>query len=1317
MERFQIPPPPKFDFTRPEEWSKWIKRFERFRIASGLELQAEENQVNTLIYTMGDEAEDIITSLQLTEEEASQYNTVKNKLDAHFVVRRNVIFERAKFNQRQQEQGETVDSFITSLHCLSEHCGYGLLHDEMVRDRLVVGLRDKKLSEQLQLDSALTLEKAVTRARQSEQVKNQQDLLKSNFKSAATDVDSIQMKFQPATGRGRQQKKTNDRSGYHTQLGSQRRCMWCGRTPAHSKHQCPARDVACNVCQKKGHYGKVCRSGAVNEVSTTGSDEEEVAFLGTVSSDGEPWLITLKVNEDTAVFKIDTGADVTVLSEEIFHKGQFPQLESTKKVLQGPGRTPITVRGKFSVSIGTENKSTTQEVYVVPDLKCNLLGRPAIQALGLVARVDAVALDSRERVKEQFPKLFKGLGKMEGDYKIELRADAKPFSISTPRRVPLPLMSQVKKELSRMEEIGVISRVEQPTDWCAGMVPVPKPGKNEVRICVDLTKLNESVKRERHMLPSVEHTLGQLEGAKVFSKIDANSGFWQIPLAKESALLTTFLTPFGRFCFNRLCFGISSAPEHYQKRMSRLLEGLDGVLCQMDDVLVFGDTQAQHDTRLSTVLERLQEAGVTLRSDKCEFSKRHVKFLGQIIDAAGVRADPDKVRAVTDMEEPEDVSGVRRFLGMVNHLGKYLPNLAEKTQPLRDLLKKQNTFQWGHQQQRAFNIIKKELSSPPGLALYNSKAETVVSADASSFGLGAVLLQRQEEGYLKPVAYSSRALTETEKRYAQIEKEALAITWACERFSDYLVGIRFHVETDHKPLVPLLGSKSLDELPPRIQRLRMRLMAFCYSISHVAGKKLATADVLSRAPLRESGRPTQEEEIKLYVSMVMSTLPATEKRLEEIRKCQDGDEILSQVKRYCSVGWPDRSEIDRAYLPYAQVEEELTVEEGLLLKGCRLVIPKSLHTDIIQKLHAGHQGIVKCRERAKQSVWWPGLSTQLQKVVEGCDTCTKKRDNPREPLLTSDFPDRPWAKVGADLFQWDDNQYLLVVDYFSRFIEVAKLTSTTSLAVVEHCKSIFARHGIPSELLSDNGPQFSSERFSEFAAQWGFTHTTSSPRYAQSNGEAERAVRTVKGLLQKEEDPYLALLAYRATPLANGHSPAQLSMGRQLRTTLPVTLSSLNPGWTDIAKLKEEEQRMRQRSRVNFNKRHRAQQLSTLTPGKHVWIKDTKEKGTVISQADTPRSYVIDSPRGTLRRNRHHLVSTPVPPAEQTISPEPDLPADQPVSPALAEQTPVRPESPAQAEPGPAEPGPAQPGSPVTRARYPARERQPPGYLKDFVPK
>ncbi len=209
---------------------------------------------------------------------------------------------------------------------------------------------------------------------------------------------------------------------------------------------------------------------------------------------------------------------------------------------------------------------------------------------------------------------------------------------------------------------------------------------------MDLTKLNNAVNRERYILPSVEHSLGQLKGAKVFSKLDANSGFWQIPLSQNSALLTTFITPFGRFCFNRLCFGISSAPEHFQKRMSQMLEGLEGVLCHMDDILVFGVSQTEHDQRLFAVLKKLQKGGVTL-NQKCEFSKRSVKFLGQILDESGVHADPEKVWAITHMSEPTNTSEMRRFIGMINHLGKFLPNLAEKTQPLRDLLQKKNMWE------------------------------------------------------------------------------------------------------------------------------------------------------------------------------------------------------------------------------------------------------------------------------------------------------------------------------------------------------------------------------------------------------------------------------------------------------------------------------------------------------------------------------------------------------------------------------------------------------------------------------------------------
>ncbi len=222
-----------------------------------------------------------------------------------------------------------------------------------------------------------------------------------------------------------------------------------------------------------------------------------------------------------------------------------------------------------------------------------------------------------------------------------------------------------------------------------------------------------------------------------------------------------------------------------------------------------------------------------------------------------------------------------------------------------------------------------------------------------------------------------RGCAHTEQRYAQIEKEALASTWACERFAEFLIGKSFHIETDHKPLIPLLGSKSLDELPPRIQRLRMRLMWFVYTISHVAGKDIATADVLSRAPVSHTAEGLQEEEINLYVDSVVANLPATEKRLRKIQRHQDDDPTLQHLKKFCVEGWPDKFSINKVFQPYLPFSGVLTIQDGLLLYGSRIVIPASLRADILSKLHEGHLGITKCRERAKHSVWWPGLSREL----------------------------------------------------------------------------------------------------------------------------------------------------------------------------------------------------------------------------------------------------------------------------------------------------------------------------------------------------
>ena len=276
-----------------------------------------------------------------------------------------------------------------------------------------------------------------------------------------------------------------------------------------------------------------------------------------------------------------------------------------------------------------------------------------------------------------------------------------------------------------------------------------------MRICVDLTELNKSVKRERHVLPAVDHILSQLAGAKIFTKLDANSGFWQIPLSPDSELLTTFITPYGRFCFRRLPFGITSAPEHFQRRMSEILEGLEGVLCMVDDVLIHGRTQEEHDQRVVQVLERISKAGLTLNPQKCQFSKDQVTFLGQVVDRTGIKPDPDKVKAILEMPRPTNVSEVRRFLGTVNQMSKFIPHMANVTKPISELLRKDRAWLWDRQQEQAFEQIKKILTTTPVQAAFDPDLETIVSADASSYGLGAVLVQKQRDGMLKPVAYIS----------------------------------------------------------------------------------------------------------------------------------------------------------------------------------------------------------------------------------------------------------------------------------------------------------------------------------------------------------------------------------------------------------------------------------------------------------------------------------------------------------------------------------------------------------------------------------
>ena len=377
-------------------------------------------------------------------------------------------------------------------------------------------------------------------------------------------------------------------------------------------------------------------------------------------------------------------------------------------------------------------------------------------------------------------------------------------------------------------------------------------------------------------------------------------------------------------------------------------------------------------------------------------------------------------------------------------------------------------------------------------------------------------------------------------------------------------------------------------------------------------------------------------------------------------------------------GWPRyKEDVVLAARDFYAIRGELSVSDGLLLKGDQIVIPTDLRKEVLSKIHTGHLGLNKCRERAKSAVWWPQITRDLKDLVASCHFCIERRPTQhKEPLQPSELPHRPYQKVGADLLTHKGNSFLVIRDYYSRYIDLTYLPDTSSRTVIAKTKNIFAHHGVPELLVSDNGPQFASSEFSRFAKDWNFVHQTTSPHYPQANGAAESAVKAAKDML-KQEDVFLALLSYRSTPIPElGVSPAELMFGRKLRTTLPVAPRNLIPRLCDHEKLKERDEEWKEKQRRWFDSHHGTKPLPELQPDNPVLVKLDGEKGwqtpaRVINKC-APRSYIVETPRGQVRRNRRNLLPTTEDhhasqPSQPIVIPDPDqtevkLPEPEPVS-------------------------------------------------------
>ncbi|XP_061129807.1 uncharacterized protein K02A2.6-like [Syngnathus typhle] len=842
-------------------------------------------------------------------------------------------------------------------------------------------------------------------------------------------------------------------------------------------------------------------------------------------------------------------------------------------------------------------------------------------------------------IVEKFSSVFKGHGTLPYTYKIQLKDDAKPV-VHAPRRVPAPLRAGLKKELERMTQMAVIERVEEPTDWVNSITCVKKKNSGALRVCLDPKDLNENIKREHYQIPKREEIISEMTGAKFFSKLDASHGFWQLRLDPESSKYTTFNTPFGRYCFLRLPFGIKSAPEIFHRAMESMIEGLDGTRVYIDDLVVWGKTQQQHDERLEKLFQRVKKHGLKLNRDKCLFGVKEMTFLGDKVTSEGVEPDQSKVQAILDMPAPTDKKGVLRAMGMINFRGKFIPNLTSKTACLRELLQHNTVFEWTYRHEREWKKLKETVTTEPVLTFFDPSKPTKISTDASKDGLGAALLQMNEDKW-QPVAYASRSMTETEQRYAQIEKETLGLVFGCGKFHSYVYGLpTFTAETDHKPLITI-RKKNLNDMSPRIQRMMMALQRYDFELIYTPGKYIVLADALSRAPAPNSGMLVTlvTDESETHINMVTASLPASDGMLQKIVQETAKDPLLQKVSHHLQNGW------SRGVCPgFYPVRADLCVADGLLLRQNRIVIPQSMRQDMLQRIHEGHLGVEKCKRRAREAVYWPGINKDIEEMTQQCETCLKHHyKQTKEPMLIVDPPTAPWQKVGTDLFHLHGKDYLLVIDYYSNYPEVAQLSSTSAQSVITHMKGFFARHGIPRCVVSDNGPQYDCGEFSEFAQVYGFQHVTSSPLYPQANGQAEKGVQIVKRLLKKAKDckagPYLALLSYRSAALECGASPAGLLMHRKLRTTLPHISRHNDNNNTDG--LTNKRMRLKYRQKMNYDKT--ATQLEPLQERDVVRIEGPESwdrKARVLSEVG-PRSFVVETENGqVLRRNRRSLLKT-----------------------------------------------------------------------------
>lgn len=1272
------------------------------------------------LYCLGSKVREIFNGLE-GKGESDDFDKAIQCLDRHFNITPNKIYLKHVFRRMIQNSGETISQYVARLRTAAEGCGYTDANVEIV-DQIVSSCYANELRVKfLREGDSLNLEKLQQIAATYEAVEMQSREMNPISSVNKTQSESV------ASPKLQMVDVTCYRCGYKGHKGN---------SPS-----CPAKGKTCSKCQGSDHFASRCRSSSAGkpkpnklnsrtncvETSLRASEEnDESSYTFSCKSNSKFHRIDVELGGVQANFIVDSACDTNLLGRSLWESLKQRKIRCSSRVASGRDKRIypyasqqfLKVLGIFETDICVADRKTRAEFVVVdhevePLLSCETSEQLGILKVGLGVNLCSESGGGYKALVEEYRDIFSGVGLLK-DRQVKLNIDATVNPIIQPyRRIPYGLRDKVEAKLRDLIDRDIIEPVpvDEVSSFVSPVVIAPKPN-GDIRLCLDMRQANAAIIREHHPIPTIEEMLLDMSKSNMFSKLDLKWGFHQLLLHPDSRSITTFTTHVGLFRYKRLLFGVSSAPEIYQNEIRKVIQGIPGVANMSDDLVVHGKDKSEHDDRLIQVLKRLQACGLTLNKEKSVFGVDEIEFLGHKLSKGGVDPGQGKIESVLNFAQPKSSEEVRSFLGLVTYLGRFIPNLSELSEPLRKLTNKGAHFEFGKPQIDAFESLKKVLVSHQTLGYFDLDAETRLVTDASPVGLGAVLIQIQD-GNPRAIGYASRSLTDVETRYSQTEKEGLAIVWACEKFQAYLIGNKFTLMTDHKPLLNIYSKRSKPQA--RLERWVLRLQPYDFDIQYIKGRT-NIADPLSRL-VAQGGRSVGKSHFEDMAYVRFVALSATPRAItaREIERESHRDVELGQVRKCLQFGnWAGYT----GPAIYQSIKDELCVVGQLLLRGHRIVVPEKLRSQMVALAHEGHLGIVGTKQAIRTKLFWPGMDREVENYCKTCHGCqiTSRSPNP-EPIRTTKLPSLPWSDIAIDhMGPLPSGEYVLVVvDYYSRWFEVAFMKSITTESTIKELDKIFFSHGLPLSMKSDNAAQFRSDTFRDYCSHLGISHYRVIPKWPQANGEVERQnsslLKRIKIAYAENKDYkqeiYKYMLSYRASVHpATGKSPAEMLYGRTIRTKIPHISNSIE----DI-EARDSDANYKGKSKL-YTDAHRGAEYSAIVAGDKVLVQNEQRgKGepnfcpnpaTVVSRRganvtiETVNGKCYDRNVSTVKRyyTPSNVVDADTGKETGSLSSsdaEPDA-VEQPISTSVEEAIPV---------------------APAVRNR-PIRDKNPPAWCKDY---